>query len=351
MTATIEQFTRGESIPVALGAIERELGALWRKLADARGGEAVTRACLWNLIVRTDSEAGFAHAKRVVDEISPDLPARVLVLKTERQAPPSLRAWIEGNWHEAGGGRRQIGSDEITLVAGGEAVDDLAQVVRALLVADVPTAALWCEASPDTASALDRELLAAADRLVVTGESAPQLRALASLLGDERRAPAIGVGWLRAAGWRAALATLFDPPTPVEEVLGVDAVAIRCSPARAGAAEMLVAWLASRLRWREGARLPSGELEFKRPRGLVRVRFAFDDEAADPFASVTLTTASGDYSVERAGAQAIINTPALAWKQPFPLPDDRELWIAALGARGRDPLFSEALRRAAALWP
>src|SRR5262249_55250245 len=96
-------------------------------------------------------------------------------------------------------------------------------------------------------------------------------------------------------------------------------------------------------------RAAAGNISFQRPRGAIEVRVVTEVEAPGPFASVTLATASGEYSVERAGAQAIFNTPSLAWKQPFPQPEDLELWIAALGARGSDPLFAEALRRVATL--
>src|SRR5207248_26863 len=98
----------------------------------------------------------FQEAKHLVDEISPALPARVLVLSAEARGIPPLdnergpaatpaagiQAWIEANWHSAGG-HRQIGSEEVTLAAAGDAVDDLAPVVRALLLPDVPVAALW----------------------------------------------------------------------------------------------------------------------------------------------------------------------------------------------------------------
>jgi glucose-6-phosphate dehydrogenase assembly protein OpcA len=275
----------------------------------------------------------------------------VLVLKTAREAKAApIEAWVEANWHSTGGGARHIGSDEVTLSASGEAVDDLAQVVRALLVADVPTAAFWYESSPGDGP-LDRELLAAADRLVIGGSSERGLVRLAHLA--ERRttgAEMIGLSWLRAAPWRQMLASLFDPPTPIDELSRVARAEITCAPARIGAAFAFVGWLASRLDWRDARLVEPHHFEWKRPDGgTVAARIALESTAPDPFQRVALQTPAGEFELVRAGAAVVSNTPSIAYKQPIHFPEERELWIAALSAQGRDPLFAESIRRIAPL--
>jgi glucose-6-phosphate dehydrogenase assembly protein OpcA len=350
-TPSLDEFTAGKSIPVAMGAIEKELSALWRHAAEQSRG-AVTRACLWNLIVHTAEEDGFRRAKQLVDEVSPYLPARVLVLKTDRAAPATpMSAMIEANWHASGGGSQQIGSDEVTLAATGDGVDDLAAVVRALLVPDVPVAAVWFASSPAADNPLDRELLGAASRVVIGGESERALRGLAEVVSGERtKAEVIGSSWLRSAPWRQLLASLFDPPTPVEELFAVDRVEIDCPVGRSGAGLLLIGWLASRFRWREGRASGPGRYTFQRPRGgAAEVSLQQIEGAPEPFARVAITTGAGTYAVTRNGPSVILETPSIACKQPLHFPEERELWIAALSARGRDPLFAESLRRIASI--
>src|SRR5438105_11122652 len=199
----LSEFESGRAIAVPLPQIERELATLWREAAQAARAtgraQALTRACLWNLVVRVPGETALVRAKRIIDAISSSVPARVLVLETRSDAAAEpVRAWIEANWHRIEGGRIEIGSEEVTLRAAGETVDDLAPVVRALLVPDVPTAALWLGAAPDPRGNLDRELRAAADRLILDGDGAVRGEApspwenLAQLHGfvKDRRPPA-----------------------------------------------------------------------------------------------------------------------------------------------------------------
>lgn len=353
MTPELDAFAAGLAIPVPLPAIEKELASLWR-MAESEGGAraSVTRACLWNLVVRTSDESGFQRAKELVDAISPKLPARVLVLKTDRGAATARpRAWIEANWHTVGGGGKQIGSEELTIEGCGDAVDDLAPVVRALLVPDVPTAALWYGPTPDAGSPLDLELLRAADRIIVGGESERDLRALGQLCGSDprTRAQPMALAWLRLGAWRQLLASLFDPPVPPGELYTVDKVEITCPPGRAGAALLYVGWLASRLRWREGRRLEAGSYAFHRPRGGVAVQVELRRSAPDPIASVALRSKAGVSSVARHDATVILNTPTIAYRAPLVELTEPELWIAALSGIGRDPLFVEALARVATI--
>jgi glucose-6-phosphate dehydrogenase assembly protein OpcA len=346
VSGEVDQFSKGEMIAVALPQVERELAKLWRKVAEERK-QAVTRACLWNLIVHTATDEGYQRSKKIIDEISPSVPARVLVLKTFG-AGGELKAWIETNWHQGDGGKRQIGSDEITIEGpGGE---DLAAVVRALLLPDVPTAALWADGAPQKESPLDRELLHSSDRIVVHGDGETGLRGLAAAIAVERHpVAAISMSWLRCGPWRQLVASQFDPPVPIEELFTVDKVTIECTPGRAGAALLFVGWLASRLRWREGRAMATRRYRFTRPRGEVEVELVLSDGAPDPFQQVTLTNPNGSYSVARDGATVIINTPSVACKQPLHFPSDAELWTHALSAQGRDPLFTDALKRLAAL--
>ena len=150
MVAANTPRTTISAIEVPVDRIEAELAALWRHAAEARPGQilnAVTRACLWNLVVRVQGEARFTTAKRVIDELSLRIPARTIILRLEPDAPEELRAWVEANWRRREGGGPASGSDEVTLLAAGKAVERVPSLVRALLLSDAPTAMFWT-ASP-----------------------------------------------------------------------------------------------------------------------------------------------------------------------------------------------------------
>ncbi|MCU1277339.1 MAG: Glucose-6-P dehydrogenase subunit, partial [bacterium] len=168
-TDRLQVFEQGGAIEVPVGRIEAELAALWRRAAESRPGmipKAVTRACLWNLVVRVRGEAQFTTAKKVIDELSQRIPARTIVVRVDPDGPDQLRAWVEANWRRREGGGPASGSDEVTLWASGRAVERVPSLVRSLLYSDAPTAMFWAAALPTT-SAVVRELVHQSDRLIV----------------------------------------------------------------------------------------------------------------------------------------------------------------------------------------
>ncbi|HEV3030664.1 MAG TPA: hypothetical protein VG319_03435, partial [Polyangia bacterium] len=78
-----EQFSRGEPIAVDVGHIERALAELW-KAASANGEGMVSRAALWNVVVPTRAP-DLERVRKVVDELAPLMPARVLTLVEESE--------------------------------------------------------------------------------------------------------------------------------------------------------------------------------------------------------------------------------------------------------------------------
>jgi len=149
MTAVDErlaEFERGDAIEVPVDRIESELSALWRKAAENRDAP-VTRACLWNLVMRVDGPERFARAKRLIDEVAQRIPARTIVMASEPGGAGGVRAWVEANWRRPAGSAAS-GSDEVTLLASGGGEPRLPSLVRALLHPDAPTAMFWAGAPP-----------------------------------------------------------------------------------------------------------------------------------------------------------------------------------------------------------
>src|SRR5262249_50230545 len=137
----------------------------------------------------------FIDAKKLIDDLSKHVPARVIVLHTQLDAPDApVRAWVEANWRSSSHG--QSGSDEVTLWAAGRTVERLPSLVRSLVVTDAPTAMLWWGPPPSEAT---RELLLEIERLIVDTRKLPSEQDLAEYLGlvdEQPQTEMVDCAWL-----------------------------------------------------------------------------------------------------------------------------------------------------------
>ena len=365
-----EQFSRGEPIVVEVDHIERALADLW-KAASADGGGTVSRAALWNVVVPTRAP-DLERARKVVDELAPLMPARVLMLVEEPEMPASeaednVRATIESNLVARSSGARVVYSEEITL-RGRRGDVRFGSLVRALLVPGLPTATLWADATMPEAL-LRRQLLAVTDRLVLDTGSCTRPRQLievqrcAELAGD---ALAVAdLGWLRLASFRLLFAGLFDAPVGGAPLEGARRVTIRHRAGAEPSALLLAAWLASTLGWL----FSSAEGSPPAPGAGERYRF---DRAEKPSVEVALQLSPGEcgtsgivaleleatvggaealFAVRRTEQNHATLTLPIAPPRVVKLDSrrDAELCVAALGPAGRDPLFVRCLALASRL--
>lgn len=364
--ARLEDFESGHAIEVPFARIEAELSSLWRQAA--RGAEQtkarrplVTRACLWNLVVRVAEEAALAAVKQLVDDISVRVPARVIVVRPVlRQQPDQVRAWIEVNWHEGEGGKQSIGSDEVTLQATGQAAERLPSLVRSLLVSDAPSAMLW-PGAPPSPSAPSRRLLGEMDRLIVDLRKTSDERALVELDAMAREQPDLEVtdlAWLGIRPLRGLCASLFDPPGDPAALDLLDRVRVVSGVQGTQARGLLaLGWLSSRLGWRGFERVKAEGKNSRRWRATSRAGREITVEletradcAAHGVAELELKAGARTWSLKRDQRSIDVRGPGVPSRvQPVRSHTDAELVIAALGLRGRDPLFREALAHATQL--
>ena len=228
----LEHFTSGKQIGVDVGAIERDLAALWRQAAQ--GSTAVMRACSWNLVVLVEPGQSLERAKALADELVERVPSRTLVLRIEK-GDEALDAWVTANCRLMPGGGKLLCSEEITVEAKGRGVEFLPSLTRALLVPDIPTAVL-SPGVPDS-SAFLTELTRLSDRLIVDSRHGE--------LHDGGGDRMVDLAWLRSAGWRLAVAKAFDEqPERLKDVTRVEVTAPKAWKAEA---ELMRAWLALRL--------------------------------------------------------------------------------------------------------
>src|SRR5438132_909915 len=193
-------------------AIEKSLAQSWR--ADKDDGEhTVTRAALWNVVAHTSSREHQDQASEALAKASAAVPQRTIIVRSDPAAQPEISSWISANCHDAGGGR-QVCSEEISIVAGGDRIHRLPPLVNALLIPDMPVAFWWLGDLPNENEAYVETLLDAADRLIVDSvhfDSPADLVLLSRVAEKTTTAPA-DLNWMRLEEWRAATASIFDPP-------------------------------------------------------------------------------------------------------------------------------------------
>jgi glucose-6-phosphate dehydrogenase assembly protein OpcA len=369
--ANFERFARGESIVVEVGEIERELGALWKRASsagDTHAGAAVSRAALWNLIIPTRGSAALTKTKALVDEIAQGVPVRAITLCLDDPgaagAGDGLSATIESNVVSQPGGARVVYSEEITLRGPVGSETHFGALVRALQVPGVPTAALWMDAAMPPAL-LTRELLPVADRLIVDTASCvrpPHLFDLQRLASHAHPLPVADLGWLRLGSFRLLFAGLFDPPVGGAPLGRATRLSVRHRPRGDLSALLLVAWLGQMLGWRPlgAAQTPEGGLRFDFARGAgtaaeIEAFLIPTDGACDAGGVMAIELAEAgrdEYVVCRTALdQASVQLPiAPAKAVKLDAYSDAELCVAALGPRGRDPLFARCLAYADRLW-
>jgi glucose-6-phosphate dehydrogenase assembly protein OpcA len=197
---------------VDVAAIEKELAALWR--TEKNDGEgAVTRAALWNVVAHTSTSDLHATASETLGKASAQVPQRTIVVRANPAGEPEIASWISANCHLVGAGK-QVCSEEVAIVAGGDRIHRVPPLVNALLLPDMPVAVWWLGDLPGQHEEYVQALLEPADRFIVDSsnfDSPADLALVGRVAVDTTTTPA-DLNWVRLDEWRAATASIFDPP-------------------------------------------------------------------------------------------------------------------------------------------
>ncbi|HVP39200.1 MAG TPA: glucose-6-phosphate dehydrogenase assembly protein OpcA [Candidatus Saccharimonadales bacterium] len=376
---TLKQLLAGERKAVDVAAIEAELAALWRSAArsarrGAGGGdgeapaEAVTRACLWNLVAHALDGAAADALQEELARLSVEVPARVVLVRTDAAAPEDhIAAWIQANCHLAEGGRGHVCTEEIVVAARGRTMSELPSLVRALLAPDVPSALLWL-APPSLAGRHLADWLTVADRFVFDSAgfgAGPEWGGLQAALGAAPRPARPGdLNWRRLQPWRVLTSRLYDCAEVREALLDATTLAL-AGPGAQRAAALYAGWYGARLG------LPVGRAGLERARGpRLAVELPVDGPAAEgpPAAAssgvgaaeagelerVEFRGGSGTVQLRREG-QELVGQLVAGGADTVPLraragPRERVALLALeLEDYAGDPRLAEALPGAAAL--
>lgn len=205
-------LSTGAEVRVDVNAIEKSLAEVWRG-GEAGNDHALTRAALWNVVAHTSTPELQALANEALARASAAIPQRTIIVRTDAGGGSELSSWISANCHFAGGGK-QVCSEEITLVASGDRIARLPPVVSALLIPDMPVAVWWLGDLPQENEDYAQLILEPADRMIVDSadfDSPADLTLLSRVAEKTSTAPA-DLNWVRLEEWRAATASVFDPP-------------------------------------------------------------------------------------------------------------------------------------------
>ena len=366
--STVEKFSRGEAITVEVDRIEKELAALWQAASRGEdGGETqpIARAALWNLVIPARGIDSLSRVKRLVDELAPSMPARVITLcRGWGQALAGISATIESNVVSRPGGARLVFAEEITLTGEGASADEhhFGALVRALQIPSLPTAILWFDVAT-TDSLLTNELLPVSDRLIIDTGRCSGARELGAVCrtGASDRVEVGDLGWLRLAGIRMLFAGLFDPPVGGGPLAAASHVEIEHRGPKLASALLLAAWLGVQLGWRpldatSGVDKGTGiRLRFASAKGsdgrertvVVDLRPSPGECGTSGIVSLALDAGGqGEiYRVRRTADNHAELTVPIAPPHTVKLDSrsDAELCVGALGPAGRDPLLRRVL--------
>lgn len=261
-----QPFALGAPTPVEPNAIERGLTDLWNR-ADEQlrdtGQRALIRSCTLNFVVVLPRADLIPQAADTAAALTLRHPCRIFLVGAEPQAESGkLESSVSALCHIPTPGGRHICCEQVTVVALGDAVRRLTQLILGLLIPDVPLV-VWWRSGLSFDLPLFQGLTHVADRLIVdTAEFDTPAAALARLarLLKQRPLALADLAWNRLTCWRELTAQFFDAAQQRPYLDRLDRVAVEAGGGALPPEGLLwLGWLASRLGWTPtGARAADG---------------------------------------------------------------------------------------------
>ena len=353
----LETFAAGTETAVDVAGIECQLQQLWRLAAESErdpSRRAITRACLFSLVVYCETEADRDQATATIGTLTSRHPCRAIVLLVQPELPQDeLSASISAHCHLAGGGDKQVCCEQISIRAGGHGVGQLTGALLPLLESDVPTV-IWWQGNFLECPELFGRLMANADRLLFDSSTWPpgpwQLTGLAMALADHGPRWFADLSWTRLNQWRALTAACFDDPVQRAELARLESVAIihGRGPGAALRAGLFGGWLAAQLGWtpREAmARIQRQVCDDDEPQAASAGLLAVDLKS--PSATFSLRKNHGAHTATVVVSTAVAcGLPRTCALQPL---DDASLISQELDHLSPHTVYERALQIAAAL--
>ena len=355
-TRQLETFAAGVETAVDVAGIERQLHELWQLAAESEKDPSrrqITRASLFNLVAFCETDSGRDHATETISALTSRHPCRAIVLMAEpNELRTELSASISAHCHLAGGGRKQVCCEQISIHASGKSTNQVGSAVLPLLESDLPTI-LWWQGNFLESPELFGHLVTVADRVVFHTSQwhkpETHLAALHRVTVEQRRCVFTDLSWTRLGIWRKLTAECFDEPPARAELDQIRSVEIGCGHGPGGMmrATLYAAWLAAQLGWSPAVASSRIHLTPQKGGPDTLTMGIISVELKSPSATFLLRKSLGEWA-----ASATVIMPqmcTLPRKQAFELNDDASLLSQVFDQPGRDPIYERALVMAAAL--
>jgi glucose-6-phosphate dehydrogenase assembly protein OpcA len=218
----------------------------------------------------------------------------------------------------------------------------------------------WPDELP-ASSAPVRELLHQADRLIVDSRRLADERGLGELCRLGAAEPDVelaDLSWLGISPLRGMCAALFDPPRDPAALRRIDRARVSSNIQGTQARGLLaLGWLMSRLGWSSARRLPDAESTRRwqatrkdgKPVTLELSTRPAAGEIHHGVAGLELWAGGDAWSLTRDECIHVRGPDLPPRSQPARSHTDPDLMAVALGAKGRDRIYKEALAQAVAL--
>ena len=250
---------RLHSVPeknVRIRHIPRELDAIWTSLhADLKKNQAVTRACMSNLIVYCDDDAQTADVYACLPDLVLPHPSRVILLTgLGYTTEPGLDVFVSGLYSKQSSGI-QVCAELVRVIADETARGRLPPVARSQIVGDLPTTLWWASHEPAPfLGDLFHQLTSIADQIIYDNRDwvhpAQGMQAMSPWVAAQSSEYVIyNLAWRRLKYWRALISQVLDPAIHPQALRGVTELTIQHGPHAVSMASLLVGWFAYLLKW------------------------------------------------------------------------------------------------------
>lgn len=238
---------------VQLANVEAEL----KQLKDLQStNSAITKACLFNLIIYSHEPRRTAYFQNIVRLIISHFPCRVIFIQTELHSQTSylrVNVSIEVNPQNPG-----LTCDQICLEASENELHRVPFIVLPLIVTDLPIYLLWGQ-DPSAENIVLPRLQSLANRLIFDSEGSQNLQHFAKDLLQRKKSSKIeivDINWARIEGWREVLNQTFDSSERLQQLSSAKSMKITYNNRPSDLflqtqtqAIYLQAWLATQMKW------------------------------------------------------------------------------------------------------
>ncbi len=372
MAEKISTMVLSDPRPADVTELENELSRLWRSAAeDPSTHGAVTRACTLTLLVYVEREGYARQISNLISEVTRQNPCRAIVIAAEPQSSPAgITASISAHCTLPAPSAKQVCCEQITLVARGEAVANLDNVVLPLVAPGLPVH-IWWRAGRFAPPSYITQILRISNHLLLDSARLEDSEANLPGLGEQVRGLAdqivvTDLNWARLTPWRELMAQFFDSPEAWPYLKTLREVRIEYDRAVPAAADrrvrllLFAGWLASRLGWEAkshsgGASDGQRTFRFKSKKRSVEVVIAACEfQGEEPAVRFTLVSESpqgtATFSMSSTlGRQSMLTRVELPGRSPVrrtvhvPVPDEVELVNEELKLANRDRIYEDAL--------